>query len=247
MVTIGGQLVGVLGCALFLWAFRDTGWPWAARIATMTDVGFSAGMLAAACVASATVAAPWGLRIRLAAIGYVVFSLLYVGLMADIEHGIAMLPSCVFATRLAGPHAVPQARASAREWHLLLGTAYAVAVLGALVVRFLPGDGPTGSTPGGDIAAIAVRVCALGVGAVICIGLFRGAEYGWAGAVGLAVAQIVWSGLIVGLALAADHPAGLLGDAPLAAVDGVVMLVLLIAALRGRWAFDGGRSVEPGR
>jgi hypothetical protein len=245
VVTIGGHLVGVLGCALFLLAFRDTGWSWAARIATMTDVGFSAGMMAAICVAGVTVAAPWGLRIRLAAIGYVVFSLLYVGLMADVEHGIAVLLSCVFAVRLAGPHAVPQARASAREWHLLLGIAYAVAVLGAAVVRFLPGDGPTGSTPGGDTASIVLRVGVLVVGAVICIGLLRGSRYGWAGAVALAVVQMVWSALIVGLALAADRPAGLLADAPLAAVDGIVMLVLLIAAVRGQWAFDSGRSLQP--
>ena len=147
LVTVGGQLVGVLGCALFLLVFRDTGWPWAARIATQTDVGFSAGMMAAICVAGVTVAAPWGLRIRLAAIGYVVFSLLYVGLMADIEHGIAVLLSCLFAAKLAGPHAVPQTRTSAREWHLLLGIAYAVAVFGALVVRFLPGDGPRAPHP----------------------------------------------------------------------------------------------------
>jgi len=242
VVTIGGHLAGVLGCALFLLAFRDTGWPWAARIATMTDVGFSAGMMAAICVASATVAAPWGLRIRLAAIGYVVFSLLYGGLMADIEHGIAVLLSCVFASRLAGPHAVPQARASAREWHLLLGIAYAAAVLGALVVRFVPGEGPTGSTPGGDTISIVLRVCVLVVGAVICVGLFRGSRFGWAGAVGLAIVQILWSLLIVGLTVANDRPSGLFADAPLAAVDGIVMLVLLIAAVRGRWAFDGSRG-----
>ncbi len=249
LVTIAGHLAGVLGCALFLLAFRDIGWPWAARIAAMTDVGFSAGMMAAICVASVTVAAPWGLRIRLAAIGYVVFSLLYVGLMADIEHGISVLLSCLFAAKLAGPHAVPQTRTSAREWHLLLGMAYALAVIGALVVRLFPGDGPTGSTPGGDTTSIVLRVCVLVAGGVICVGLFRGSRYGWAGAVGLAVVQILWSVLVVALALAADHPTGLLADAPLAAVDGIVMAVLLIAAVRGRWAFvgtgGGGRSSEP--
>jgi len=246
VVTLGGHLAGVLGCALFLLVFRDIGWPWAARVAELTDVGFSAGMMAAICVASVTVAAPWGLRIRLAAIGYVVFSLLYVGLMADVEHGISVLLSCLFAARLAGPKAVAQARASAREWHLLLGIAYAAAVLAALVVRCVPGDGPTGSTPGGDATSIVLRACVLVVGTVICVGLFRGSRLGWAGAVGLAVVQVLWSVLIVGLALATDDPAGLLADAPLAAVDGIVMLVLLVAAVRGRWAFEaGGRSVEP--
>ena len=70
--------------------------------ATETDVGFSAGMLAVLSVASATVRPPWRLRLRLGIWAYVLFSIVFVGQMADAEHVIAVALSLPFSTRLAG-------------------------------------------------------------------------------------------------------------------------------------------------
>jgi hypothetical protein len=53
-------------------------------------------------VASATVRPPWRLRLRLGIWAYVLFSIMFVGQMADAEHLIAVALSLPFSSRLAG-------------------------------------------------------------------------------------------------------------------------------------------------
>lgn len=65
------QVAAVLVVALIFLIFRDSGWEWAQQRATETDVGFSAGMMGAICVATATVRPPWRLRMRLLIWAYV--------------------------------------------------------------------------------------------------------------------------------------------------------------------------------
>ena len=43
VVAIGGQFFGALLTALFLWIFEDSGWTWAENLATVRDLGISAG------------------------------------------------------------------------------------------------------------------------------------------------------------------------------------------------------------
>ncbi len=236
VVTIAGHLVGVVGCALFLLVFRGTDWPWAVQVATQTDVGFSAGMMAAICVASATVQPPWGLRLKLAACAYPIFSLLYVGLMADLEHGLAVLFAAPLAARLAGPHAVPQGRVAPGEQRLLMAVALGVAVSGQFVVRLFPGNGPTGVTAGGVGSAIALRAAVLIVGWSIAVGLHRGARWAWPAAAVLCGLQLVWS-VTVAVLVAGGRQAGIFADAPLAYADGILAIVLLVLLMLTRGAF----------
>jgi hypothetical protein len=149
--------------------------------------------------------------------------------------------SLLLMRRLAGPHAVAQARATAAEWRMLLTVGYGLAMLGALVVRLLPGDGPFGTTEAGNTSAIVLRVVVLVIGVACCVGLWRGSRLGWAGALGLAVAQVLWSLALVVLALTTSSSAGIVADAPLALADGVVMAALAVALVRGRWVFGVAR------
>lgn len=74
VVAIVGQLVGILVALGFLFLVRGHGWAWADQTATLLDVGFSAGSLAAAAVTSAVLRPPWRLRLRLALGLYVLAS-----------------------------------------------------------------------------------------------------------------------------------------------------------------------------
>jgi len=103
-ITVAAQLVTTLGAALLLLALRGTGWGWAEQLSLRTDVGFSAGALAAAAVVSATVRSPWRLRLRAVLCVYVGISILYVGTLADLEHLVAVSMALPLSRRLAGPH-----------------------------------------------------------------------------------------------------------------------------------------------
>ena len=103
VICVVYQFGAVLLTALLFLIFKDSDWDWAVTRATETDVGFSAGMLAVLSVASATVRPPWRLRLRLGIWAYVLFSIAYVGQMADAEHVIAVALSLPFSTRLAAP------------------------------------------------------------------------------------------------------------------------------------------------
>ena len=152
VICLAYQWGAVLLTALFFGVFKGTGWEWVQERATETDVGFSAGMLAAASVASATVRPPWRLRMRLAIWGYVLFSVLFVGQMADAEHFFAVVLSMPFSTRLAGPGAL-RARALPTRHELRLLAAIGVLVIATLTLlaNFLPDRltpfGPSEDTP----------------------------------------------------------------------------------------------------
>jgi len=84
LACVYGHLVGVLGAALLV-AVVDTPW------STARDVGFSAGAMSAAAIASAGLARPWRLLTRLALLSYCVGAILVLGQLADLEHLIAVL------------------------------------------------------------------------------------------------------------------------------------------------------------
>ena len=128
IICVVYQIAAVLVTALVFLIFRNSGWEWAAQRATETDVGFSAGMLAVLSVASATVRPPWRLRLRLGIWAYVLFSIMFVGQMADAEHLIAVALSLPFSSRLAGPHA-SKARALPTRHELRL-----LAMVGVLLI-----------------------------------------------------------------------------------------------------------------
>ena len=87
--TVAGQLVSVLVTAGLLVLLRGGGWPWAVETSRALDVGFSSGAICALVVAAMTLRAPWRARIVVAVFGYCIISLVWVGLVWDVEHVIA--------------------------------------------------------------------------------------------------------------------------------------------------------------
>ena len=145
-VTIGGHLFAVLGAALLLLAVRGLDWAWATQTAALRDVGFSAGALTAAAVASALVRPPWRLRLRLGLVIYVIASAIYIGSLADLEHllgvaaGLAVGPQI---TRSLNPPAAEQAE-QARVAPARRGRAVRCVAVTSVVTYLVPDDGPLG-------------------------------------------------------------------------------------------------------
>lgn len=233
LVTAGGQLVGVLGAAAVLAIARGTSWPWGQRIAAMTDVGFSAGMLAAVCVASVTVAAPWGLRIRLATAAYAGLSLLYVGLMADLEHGIAVLAGWSLAGIAAGPRAVRQKTTGAAEWRVLGTAGLVVVTLLQLVVRLFPGTGPTGTAEHGTLGPLVWHVVVAVVGLATAWGWYRGRRWALLSGLGLVTVELVVMAVVGTLGLTGALPGWVRVDAPTVFADAVSGLAVMVLLIRG--------------
>ncbi|GGM10514.1 bifunctional lysylphosphatidylglycerol flippase/synthetase MprF [Nakamurella endophytica] len=240
VLTIVYQLAAVLLVALFFLAFRNTGWDWVAQRSTETDVGFSAGMMAVVGVASATVPPPWRLRLRLAIWAYVLFSIAYIGQMADAEHLAAVCLSLPFSTRLAGPRA-RRARAwpTRHEVRLLaFVTAVVVALsqlLGALLPDRLTPFGPAEDGSDGVWWALALNLL---IALLIANGLRRGYRWAWwVEVVVLAIPLLLALGVIVLLVAAqfVDDADITLDDVLQFAASSLFSLaffVLLIAARR---------------
>ena len=140
IICVVYQIGAVLLTALVFLIFRNSGWEWAAQRATETDVGFSAGMLAVLSVASATVRPPWRLRLRLAIWAYVLFSIVFVGQMADAEHSSRSRSAC--RSRPGWPARTPcKARALPTRHELRLLAMVGVLLIAAvqLLANFVPG------------------------------------------------------------------------------------------------------------
>src|SRR3954470_3891329 len=99
------QLAGVLGAAAFLAIVSGHGWLWADQTALARDVGFSAGALGAASAATVTLSAPWRGRARIVLGTYVVMSFVYVGVLWDLEHLLAVAAGLALGPRLVAPRA----------------------------------------------------------------------------------------------------------------------------------------------
>lgn len=237
------QWGAVLITALIFLIFRNSGWEWVQTRAAETDVGFSAGMLAAVSVASATVRPPWRLRLRLAIWGYVLFSVLFVGQMADAEHFVAVVLSMPFSTRLAGPHAL-RARALPTRHELRLLAAIGVLVIATLTLlaNLLPDRltplGPSQDTP----ESWWVLIIELALFLFVANGLRRGYRWAWWCTVILCSLIVVFA-LLVGLIailLAFDPGAGDLdidGGLPEFFAQSLLYLVYMVMLIAGRGAF----------
>ena len=132
------QLAGVLGAAAFLAIVSGHGWLWADQTVLTRDVGFSAGALGAASAATVTLSAPWRGRARIALATYVVVSFVYVGVLWDLEHllavavGLALGPHLV-ASRRGGRAGLARPRLTRREYRLLAAGSFVVSGLAALI------------------------------------------------------------------------------------------------------------------
>ncbi len=210
LITCGYQLVAVLLTAAAFWLVRDTDWLWATQRGTELDVGFSAGMMAVAAVASATLRPPWRLRLQLLIWIYATYSLLFIGQMSDAEHFVAVLLSLPLATRLAGSRGLttraPPEPPELRQLALLVvPVSAALQLLGAVLPDRLTPFGRTGDDVDLRIVLALVLVATLPIAA----GLRRGHRWAWWGAVlVLAVPAVLAATVSVGALPVGALPVG---------------------------------------
>ncbi|MEO6957507.1 MAG: hypothetical protein ABI137_12255, partial [Antricoccus sp.] len=199
LITVGYQFAAVLLTALLFLIFRHTGWEWVSQRATETDVGFSAGMLAAFSAATATVRPPWRLRLRLLLWVYVIFSIMFIGQMADAEHFFAVALSMPFSSRLAGPRA-RKARAlpTRHEVRLLAFIVVLFVAASQLISVFLPDRltpfGPAANDNTNTWYALLINLV---ITLLIANGLRRGYRWAWWGEIVLVAIPVLLGILLV--------------------------------------------------
>jgi lysylphosphatidylglycerol synthetase-like protein (DUF2156 family) len=158
VTATGTQLAGVLGAAAILAVAQGHGWLWADRTALVRDLGFSAGALGAATAATATLSAPWRGRLRAGLVTYVVVSFVYVGVLWDLEHLLAVAVGLACGPLLVGQRASSRAgfalpRLSRREYRLLAAGTFVVAGVAALIAPWTEAGGPLATGMPGTEAA----------------------------------------------------------------------------------------------
>lgn len=241
VICVVYQFGAVLLTALLFLIFRNSEWDWAVQRATETDVGFSAGMLAVLSVASATVRPPWRLRLRLAIWAYVLFSIVFVGQMADAEHVIAVAFSMPFSSRLAGARAL-KARALPTRHEIRLLAMVGVLIIAAvqLIASFVPDR----LTPFGQVDEQAdawwVLLIVAAISLLIANGLRKGHRVAWWVAVVLAaipVALVALVALIAIIAVFVPDADVVIDEVPQLIASAVLYLAFLLLLLFGRRAF----------
>ncbi|MEW1954117.1 DUF2156 domain-containing protein [Terrabacter sp. NPDC080008] len=247
--AIAGHLVAVLGAAAVVLGLSRTSWDWAARTAGTLDVGFSGGALAALAAASVTLRPPWRARVRLTLVLYAVVSLLYVGLLWDLEHLLAVATGLAAGPFLVGRRPrVSRPAFTRHEWRVLASTLFVVLAAVRVVLYFLPSDGPLGATTSDADASSVLVGAALSL--ALAWGLKSGSRRAWQLAVALAVVAVVSDLVLLGLQVLAPERVGPRGDlsssVPQLAVDALLWLVQLTVLVVGRSAFRA-RSGAHGR
>ncbi|MEU9731715.1 phosphatidylglycerol lysyltransferase domain-containing protein [Streptomyces sp. NPDC048002] len=238
-VTLLGHLVAVLASAGLLWLGRGVNWSWAEQVSRDLDVGPSAGAMAAAALATATLSSPWRLRARLALSGYVLVVFLFVGGIADLEHLVGVALGLTASRWLPVPRRSPASgRVSRREWRLFAASGVVLLLAITVTVWLIPAQGPMGSTYGLGGSALHAAVHAV-VAAVLVNGLRKGRRAAWWITTVLAALQVLLGALVaVAYALAdeADRR-DVLDDLPVLVPVGVVWAAELVVLLAGRSAF----------
>ncbi|WP_433803122.1 bifunctional lysylphosphatidylglycerol flippase/synthetase MprF [Actinomycetospora sp. CA-084318] len=243
VVTIGFQLGAVLLTAGLVLAVAATDWPWAQALATDVDTGFSGGMMAALAMASATVRAPWRLRLRLLLVAVGVVGLLFLGGLADLEHALAVALSLPIAHRLAGSRAVPTAESSGptlgrREWRLVAASGLVVIAAIRVITLVVPVVGPLGNTASDStVAETAVSVV---IALLLADGLRRGRRLAWVLGLVVGVFYLLLGLLVIGV-VAYAHATGQMDQVELVGLAVFVPNAVLWSALTV-WLVAGRRA-----
>ncbi|MBU2697714.1 bifunctional lysylphosphatidylglycerol flippase/synthetase MprF [Pimelobacter sp. 30-1] len=236
-----GQLVGVVGgCALVL-LLAETGWGWAVRISDDLDLGFSAGGMCAAMIASAGLRRRWRGRVRLALVGYTLTSLTFLGFLYDVEHLVAVVVGLAAGPWVVGRRPTPlrtvlQATFTRRDLRLIAAGFFWWSAALTLIAQVVDREGPFGQI-GGDPESwwwVLVQVAA---DLVVAQGLVRGRRTWWWVAAVITALSVVLVLVSAGFVLAGElDNSGLLWLSLV--LDGLGLVVLLW----GRRAFR-----NPGR
>src|SRR3954453_14373702 len=206
------QLAGVLGAAGLLAIVSGHGWLWADQTALTRDVGFSAGALGAASAATATLSAPWRGRARIALSTYVVVSFVYVGVLWDLEHLLAVAAGLALGPRLVGSRVgsragVARPRLTRREYRLLAAGSFVVSGLAALIAPLAASGGPLATGMPGTEAVFASGPVFTVLWLLVAAGLRRGRRSAWRLAVFVTMVSLV-ALLVLAVALAVRSEPG---------------------------------------
>lgn len=240
LITVGYQLVGVLGAALFLLIFRNTGWQWAQVTAGLVDVNFTTGAIAALCVASGAIRPPWRLRLRLAIWTVVLFGLLFIGRQANLEHVVAVLLCMPFSTRLAGARGLPARALPTRHEIRLLAAIGVLVIAGTQLLTMVLPDRLTPFGETNSETAWPFSLAAFVLSLLIANGLRRGYRWAWWLSVvlcALPLALFVLALVIVAVAEVVDPAAATVDGVADVAASAVMYLAFFLVLLLGRGAF----------
>ncbi|PVZ12108.1 bifunctional lysylphosphatidylglycerol flippase/synthetase MprF [Actinomycetospora cinnamomea] len=206
VVLVVGQLAAALVTIGLVAALAATGWVWAVALAGALTGGMSPGVLAVVAVASATLAAPWRLRLRLVLVVVAAVGLLFLGHLADVAHALVLAVALPLGRRIAGAPAGSAGRPGRREWRLVAAVGLVVIAAIRVLTLVVPVVGPLGNTA--SDATVAETVVSVVVALLLAEGLRRGRRPAW----------------VLGLVLGAFY----------ALVGLVVIAVVVVAELTGR-------------
>lgn len=179
LVLVVGQLAAVLAATGLVALLAASGWVWAVALAGALTGGVSTGVLAVLAVASATLHAPWRLRLRLVLAGIALVGLLFLGHLADAAHTLALAVALPLGRRLAGPAAVPSpaGRPGRREFRLVAAAGLVVIAVIRVLTLVVPVVGPLGNTA--SDSTVVETLVSVAIALLLAEGLRRGRRPAW--------------------------------------------------------------------
>jgi lysylphosphatidylglycerol synthetase-like protein (DUF2156 family) len=241
IAAIAGQAIGVLLSAALLVPMSATGWDWAVRVADDYDVGFSAGALAAVAAATVVIQPPWRARLRLALVLYAVIAFLYIGLLWDLEHLIAVGFGLALGPVLVGRRPqLGRPRLSRHEWRTVAALLFAVSAVIRLLLWFAPADGPLGAaSEDTDVWSVLISAA---ISLLLANGLRQGSRRAWRWAMGFTIfvlaALVITAVLVVAIPPDAEDLAiDVEASTPAFLVDVGLWVLQLAVLVAGRAAF----------
>jgi len=128
-------------------------------------------------VASATLSAPWRLRLRLVLVGVALVGLLFLGHLADVAHVLVLAVALPFGRRIARAGEVPTGHPGRREWRLVAAVGLLVIAAIRVLTLVVPVVGPLGNTASDStVTETAISVI---VSLLLAEGLRRGRRLAW--------------------------------------------------------------------
>jgi lysylphosphatidylglycerol synthetase-like protein (DUF2156 family) len=221
ITTWAGQLFSVFGTAAILVLFRDSGWPWAVDTGRALDVGFSSGAICAFVVAAMTLRAPWRARVVVAVFGYCLVSLVWVGLVWDVEHILAAALGLAIGWPRARSLFEGDGHLSRHEARVIATALMVLIAFAQILAMVFPEDGPLG--PEETVVGRPLIVLFVVAELLVATGLHRGSRLAWSAATALAI-----TGLLTSTALR---------PVPRGVAAAVVFLPLLVVLVRTRRAY----------
>ncbi len=228
ITTVAGQVLSVLGTAAIFALFRGSGWTWAVDTGRALDVGFSSGAICALVVAAMTLRAPWRARLVVGVFGYCLVSLVWVGLVWDVEHMIAAALGLAIGWPRARSLFEGDGHLSRHEARVIATALMVLIAFAQILAMVFPEDGPLGP----EVTVVGRPLIVLFVVAelLVAAGLHRGSRLAWSAATALSI-----TGLLTSTALR---------PVPRGVAAAVVFLPLLIVLVRTRRAYTA-RVIPP--